>query len=103
MNFKLILTYKDDKAVNITMPHDQIYGFLSCVKNGRVYKNDITKVGFWTSEDQLRHIIVQPLAEGEENGEPIEANQPSTGSVPSGDENYPGREGVDGESGEGVL
>jgi len=103
MNFKLILTYKDDKAVNITMPHDQIIGFLDCVKNGKVYKNEITKVGFWTTEDQLRHIIVQPLAEGEENVQPIEADQPCTDLVPSGTEDSPGGEGAFESEGKPVL
>ena len=87
MNFKIIITYKDDKAVNITMPDDQILGFLDCIKNGKVYKNEITGVGFWTSEDQIRHIIVQPIKEGEENGEAIESNIPISDPVSSGDEN----------------
>lgn len=85
MNYKIILTYRDDKAVNLVLPEKQVDEFFANLNSGKVHLNKETNIGFWTTVDQLRHIIVQPFKEENVN-EPKGEDRPSDQHVPSGDE-----------------
>ncbi len=77
--FLITLTYRDDKTVRIHMKEEQIDDFFKKLNAGEVFINKESSVGFWTSVDQLRHIIVQPKPEeeiNESNGEDPKCDQP---------------------------
>lgn len=63
MRFNLILTYKDEKTVNIILAEEKIQKFFDDIGEGKVHYNTETKVGFWTSFSELKHIIVKPVEE----------------------------------------
>jgi hypothetical protein len=88
MTYNVTLTYRDDKTVNVVMPENQIQDFFDNLSSGKVHLNTQTNVGFWTTVDQLRHIIVHPYKENaDESGE---KNQGSPKTLPEGDENSVG-------------
>lgn len=85
MSYKIILTYRDDKAVNLVLPEEQVQDFFDNLNSGKVHLNKENDIGFWTTVDQLRHIIVQPFNPEDADvpkREDRQCNQP----VPSGDE-----------------
>jgi len=85
MSYKIILTYRDDKAVNLVLPEDQVDDFFANLNSGKVHLNKETNIGFWTTVDQLRHIIVQPFNE-ENVDEPKGEDRPSDQPISQGDE-----------------
>lgn len=65
MDYEIKLTYQDDKVVDIIIPEDDVQEFFDNISNGKIFKNKSTGMGFWTSFNSLRHIIVTPLADDE--------------------------------------
>lgn len=83
MSYQITLTYRDDKTVNIVVPADQVEPFFENLNKRQVHLNKENNVGFWTSVDQLRHIIVQPIKEIAD--EPKREDRPSDTQIPCED------------------
>jgi len=91
MPFQVSLTYSDDNTVNLVVPDDSIEEVTKAIKehNESFYVfNEQTKVGVWTQRGQLRHIIVQPYKEPED--EPQKKDRASAEPVSDGDEHPDG-------------
>lgn len=88
--FMITLTYKDDKQVTVHLTEDQIDLFFKKINAGEVFQNEKTSVGFWTSVDQLRHIIVQPKPKENAN-EPQGKDRCSDQPIQDGDQDNQGR------------
>ena len=93
MKYVIRITYKDDKTVAILVPKDKVQEYFDNLNHGQVFLNEETNVGFWTTVDQIRHIIVQEAREVED--EQGGANQPRIEIVSKGEGNP--------ESGEGTV
>ena len=85
MIYQVTLTYQDDKTVDLLMTKEVLDCFFKDIKESNLHYNELTGVGFWTSLDSLRHIIVQPNKEGLDCGI-RETDNESSRDIPSGDE-----------------
>lgn len=59
MTYKVTLTYKDDKVLNILTSEENLDNLLDSLDESRVFFDQKTQAGFWTCKKELRHIIVQ--------------------------------------------
>lgn len=73
MKVEVLLTYKDDTTVKIRMEKDKLQDFIKDLHSSAIHYNENTGIGFWTSSDQLKHIIIQKI--------PDELTQENTGSI----------------------
>lgn len=62
MNYKVSLTYTDDKVANIVLSEQKL-DYFECTDSCKTYFDKETGIGFWTSKDHLRHIVIQPFVE----------------------------------------
>jgi hypothetical protein len=91
MNYKVSLTYSDDKVANIILTEQKLDYFLDCMDSYKTYFDKETGIGFWTSKDHLRHIVIQPFVEEkQEKKEPSVAEDSK--NVLSGKEDLTNRE-----------
>jgi len=95
MSYVIRITYKDDKTVALYVPENKVQEYFECLNAGNVFINDETNTGFWTTVDQIRHIIVQEAKVIEDEGQqPGNENQESSEALPDGKK--------DSESGNGI-
>jgi hypothetical protein len=71
MTHQIFITYNDDKTARVLIPENKVESFFESINEGKCYYDEEQHAGFWTSFDNVRHIIIQefiPSPEGEEGG-----------------------------------
>jgi len=94
MTYKVTLTYKDDKVLNILTSEENLEKLLDSLDENRVFFDEKTQAGFWTCKKELRHIIVQtyvPVQEVVEEKKELSVAEDSK-NVLSGNEDLTNRE-----------
>jgi len=60
-DYKVFLTYRNEKTLNIFIPSEDLDIFLNCLNSSKMYTNQHTKVSFWTSKDSLEYMVIYPM------------------------------------------
>lgn len=66
INYEVILTYKDSSSIKLNVKEEKLDGLMKDLKQNKMHFNKETKTGFWTTFDQLRHVIVRVKEEKDE-------------------------------------
>lgn len=87
MRVEILLTYKDDTLVKLAMESSRVESFIKDLHSGSVHINEEAGVGFWTTPDQLRHLIIQRVVDGDTEG-----NDGAVFTIQKRNEDHSGRE-----------
>jgi hypothetical protein len=66
MNYIVVLTYIDDKTLNVSLPKDEVSKFLEKMQNNETYWAKGTENAFWTPTNQIRFVNIM-----KEQGSPV--------------------------------
>ncbi len=66
INYEVILTYRDSSSVKLNVTEEKLDGLMKDLKQNKMHFNKETNIGFWTTFDQLRHVIVRVKEEKDE-------------------------------------